>query len=75
MKKSMLEKTIDYIAKQDQRVRQHQLCHHEAIKKQIMQQKKTVLSINTRRERYPTFSFGSEMWVCYNYWRDHHYFV
>ena len=39
MKKSMLEKTIDYIAKQDQRVRQHQLCHHEVIKKQIMQQK------------------------------------
>lgn len=30
MKKSMLEKTIDYIAKQDQRVR-----HHETIQKQI----------------------------------------
>ena len=39
MKKSMLEKTIDYIAKQEQRVRQHQIRHHEAIKKQIMQQK------------------------------------
>ena len=33
MKKSMLEKTIDYIAKQDQRVRQQQIRHHEAIKK------------------------------------------
>ena len=39
MKKSMLEKTIDYMAKQDQRVRQHQIRHHEVIKKQIMQQK------------------------------------
>ena len=39
MKKSMLEKTIDYIAKQDQRVRQQQIRHHEAIKKQRIQQK------------------------------------
>jgi hypothetical protein len=39
MKKTMLEKTTDYIAKQNQRVRQQQICHHEAIQKQIMQQK------------------------------------
>ena len=39
MKKTMLEKTIDSIAKQNQRVRQHQIRHHEAIQKQIMQQK------------------------------------
>ena len=39
MKKSMLEKTIDYIAKQDQRVRQQQIHHNEAIKKQRIQQK------------------------------------
>ena len=39
MKKSMLEKTIDYIAKQDQRVHQQQIRHHEAIKKQRIQQK------------------------------------
>lgn len=39
MKKSMLEKTIDYVAKQNQRVRQQQIRHHEAIKKQIIQQK------------------------------------
>ena len=39
MKKTMLEKTIDSIAKQNQRVCQHQIRHHEAIKKQIMQQK------------------------------------
>ena len=31
MKKTMLEKTTDYIAKQNQRVRQQQICHHEAI--------------------------------------------
>lgn len=39
MKKSMLEKTIDSIEKQNQRVRQQQIRHHEAIKKQIIQQK------------------------------------
>ena len=39
MKKSMLEKTIDSIEKQNQRVRQQQIRHHEVIKKQIMQQK------------------------------------
>mgnify|MGYP000853471109 FL=1 len=38
MKKSMLEKTIDYIAKQDQRVRQQQIRHHEAIQKQMKKQ-------------------------------------
>lgn len=30
----MLEKTIDYIAKQNQRVRQQQIRHHEVIQKQ-----------------------------------------
>ena len=39
MKKSMLEKTIDYVAKQNQRVRQQQIRHHEAIQKQIKLQK------------------------------------
>lgn len=39
MKKTMLEKTTDYIAKQNQRVRQQQIRHHEAIKKQRIQQK------------------------------------
>ena len=39
MKKTMLEKTIDSIEKQNQRVRQQQIRHHEAIKKQIIQQK------------------------------------
>lgn len=39
MKKSMLEKTIDSIEKQNQRVRQQQIRHHETIKKQIIQQK------------------------------------
>ena len=39
MKKSILEKTIDSIEKQNQRVRQQQIRHHEVIKKQIMQQK------------------------------------
>ena len=75
MKKSMLEKTIDSIEKQNQRVRQQQIRHHETIQNQIKLQKKTVFSINTRREWYPTFSFGSEMWVCYNHWWAHHYFV
>ena len=37
MKKSILEKTIDSIEKQNQRVR-----HHETIQKQIKLQKKTV---------------------------------
>ena len=75
MKKSMLEKTIDYIAKQDQRVRQHQIHHHEVIKKQIMQQKEQFYRLTQGESGNPTFSFGSEMWVCYNYWRAHHYFV
>ena len=35
----MLEKTIDSIAKQNQRVRQQQIRHHEAIQKQIKLQK------------------------------------
>lgn len=35
MKKTMLEKTIDSIAKQNQRVRQQQIRHHETIQKQI----------------------------------------
>ena len=39
MKKTMLEKTIDSIAKQNQRVRQQQMRHHEAIKKQRKLQK------------------------------------
>ncbi|KXU16609.1 hypothetical protein SORDD17_00177 [Streptococcus oralis] len=39
MKKTMLEKTIDSIAKQNQRVRQQQIRHHEAIKKQKKLQK------------------------------------
>ena len=40
MKKSMLEKTIDSIEKQNQRVRQQQIRHHETIQKQIKLQKK-----------------------------------
>lgn len=75
MKKTMLEKTIDYITKQNQRVRQQQIRHHEVIQKQKKATKRTALQINTRRERYPTFSFGSEMWICYTYWWAHHYFV
>lgn len=39
MKKTMLKKTIDSIAKQNQRVRQQQIRHHEAIQKQIKLQK------------------------------------
>ena len=39
MKKTMLEKTTDYIAKQNQRVRQQQIHHHEAIQKQRKLQK------------------------------------
>ena len=42
MKKTMLEKTIDYVAKQNQRVHQQQIRHHETIQKQIKKQKKTV---------------------------------
>lgn len=38
MKKTMLEKTIDSIAKQNQRVRQQQIRHHETIQKQIKKQ-------------------------------------
>ena len=34
MKKTMLEKTIDYVAKQNQRVHQQQIRHHETIQKQ-----------------------------------------
>ena len=40
MKKSILEKTIDSIEKQNQRVRQQQIRHHETIQKQIKLQKK-----------------------------------
>lgn len=40
MKKTMLEKTIDSIEKQNQRVRQQQIRHHETIQKQIKLQKK-----------------------------------
>lgn len=39
MKKTMLEKTIDSIEKQNQRVRQQQIRHHETIQKQIKLQK------------------------------------
>lgn len=35
MKKTMLEKTIDSIAKQNQRIRQQKIRHHETIQKQI----------------------------------------
>lgn len=42
MKKSILEKTIDSIEKQNQRIRQQQIRHHETIQKQIKLQKKTV---------------------------------
>lgn len=38
MKKTMLEKTIDSIEKQNQRVRQQQIRHHETIQKQIKKQ-------------------------------------
>ena len=40
MKKTILEKTIDSIEKQNQRVRQQQIRHHETIQKQIKLQKK-----------------------------------
>ena len=40
MKKSILEKTIDSIEKQNQRVRHQQIRHHETIQKQIKLQKK-----------------------------------
>lgn len=40
MKKTTLEKTIDSIEKQNQRVRQQLIHHHETIQKQIKQQKK-----------------------------------
>ena len=39
MKKTMLEKTIDSIEKQNQRVRQQQIRHHEVIQKQKKLQK------------------------------------
>lgn len=39
MTKTMLEKTIDSIEKQNQRVRQQQIRHHETIQKQIKKQK------------------------------------
>ena len=39
MKKTMLEKTIDSIEKQNQRVRQQQIRHHETIQKQKKLQK------------------------------------
>lgn len=39
MKKTMLEKTFDSIEKQNQRVRQQQIRHHEAIQKQKKLQK------------------------------------
>jgi len=38
MKKTILEKTTDYIAKQNQRVRQQQIRHHETIQKQMKKQ-------------------------------------
>jgi len=40
MKKTMLEKTINSIEKQNQRVRQQQIRHHETIQNQIKLQKK-----------------------------------
>lgn len=50
MKKTMLEKTIDSIEKQNQRVRQQQIRHHETIQKQIKLQKKNGL-IDYHKER------------------------
>ena len=43
MKKTILEKTTDYIAKQNQRVRQQQIRHHETIQNQIKLQKNCFL--------------------------------
>ena len=71
MKKTMLEKTIDSIEKQNQRVRQQQIRHHEVIKKQKKLQKEQLYRLTQGESGIR----HSEMWVCYNYWRDHHYFV
>ena len=50
MKKTMLEKTIDSIEKQNQRVRQQQIRHHEAIQKQRKLQKEQLYRL-TQGER------------------------
>ena len=39
MKKSILEKTSDFVTKQNQRIRQQQIRHHKAIQKQRKLQK------------------------------------
>ena len=49
MKKTMLEKTIDSIAKQNQRVRQQQIRHHETIQKQIKLQKNGLIDYHKER--------------------------
>lgn len=46
MKKSILEKTIDSIEKQNQRVRQQQIRHHETIQKQIKLQKEQLYRLS-----------------------------
>ena len=49
MKKSILEKTIDSIEKQNQRVRQQQIRHHETIQKQIKLQKNGLIDYHKER--------------------------
>ena len=49
MKKTMLEKTIDSIEKQNQRVRQQQIRHHETIQKQIKLQKNCLIDYHKER--------------------------
>lgn len=49
MKKTMLEKTIDSIEKQNQRVRQQQIRHHETIQKQIKLQKNGLIDYHKER--------------------------
>ena len=45
----MLEKTIDSIEKQNQRVRQQQIRHHETIQKQIKLQKNGLIDYHKER--------------------------
>ena len=45
----MLEKTIDSIEKQNQRVRQQQIRHHETIQKQIKKQKNCLIDYHKER--------------------------
>ena len=49
MKKTMLEKTIDSIEKQNQRVRQQQIRPHETIQKQIKKQKNCLIDYHKER--------------------------